>query len=285
MSPYQLQSAQPIGIFDSGVGGLTVVKEIIRTVPKESFVYFGDTARVPYGEKSGDRIIQYALESARFLAQREIKLLVVACNTVSAYALEQLEQYLQVPVIGTIVPGAAAAARVAKKRVAVLGTRATIHSHMFQKEIHKLRPDLEIIEHACPLFVPLIEESFASHKATKLIVNEYLAPLKKQNIDTILLGCTHYPILRSLIEEYFSNGNSDKNIFIVNPAETCSERVKHALATTESISQQDALPFHEYFVSGEAAKFAKIGQLLLGHPIKNLIGDIDPAALQTMDVK
>ncbi len=193
-----------IGVFDSGVGGLTVHREIMRQLPNENVVYFGDTARVPYGSKSKNNIIRFSRQIIRFLKTKNVKAIVIACNTASALALETVKEEFDIPIIGVIVPGARAAVRETKNgQIGVLGTEATIKSETYTKEIRKLMPEAEVIGKPCPLFVPLVEEGFAKHKITEEVIDIYLSDMRKSEIDTLILGCTHYPLLRSRIMAYF----------------------------------------------------------------------------------
>jgi len=251
-------SHKKIGVFDSGVGGLTVLQQLIRLLPHESFVYFGDTARVPYGEKSGETIIRYSIESAQMLAQKDIKMLVVACNTVSSHALDHLREILNVPVVGVIEPGARKAVEeTSEGRIAVLGTKATIRSQAYQKEILSIAPDMKVFPIACPLFVPLIEEHYAYHEATRLIVREYLRPLKEQSIDTLLLGCTHYPLLKEMISEEL------EGVHIVDSAIACAEWVVETLQENNLQSNEKGFPELDYIVSDDPQKFQLLGRSLL----------------------
>ncbi len=250
-----------IGMFDSGVGGLTVMQQIMRTLPHEHIVYFGDTARVPYGEKSPETIIRYSLEIARFLMENNnIKALVVACNTVSSCSLDELQKICKAPVIGVIEPGAEKAVEVTRNgRIAVLGTRRTIASGAYEKEILQRLPKAFVIGVACPLLTPLVEEHFITHNAAKMIVREYLAPLHDQNIDTVLLGCTHYPLLRPLIEAELG-----PQVTIVDSAQTCAERVAAILKNKRMEASCSAAFPHKYFVSDDPERFRTLGKTFLG---------------------
>ena len=194
------EKERPIGIFDSGVGGLTVTREVMRNIPEERIVYFGDTARVPYGSKSKETILRYSRQIVRFLLSQEVKAIVVACNTASAFALEEIRHELSVPIIGVVKPGAKVACAATKNnRIGVIGTKGTIASGLYTEFIRQIRPDAEVIGKACPLFVPLVEESMMKDPVTEEMARRYLAALKEQDIDTLILGCTHYPLLRSMI--------------------------------------------------------------------------------------
>lgn len=257
--------SRTIGLFDSGIGGLTVMSQLIRTLPHESLTYFGDTARVPYGGKSRETILRYAIESAIFLLQQQIKMLIIPCNTVSAYALEPLRQIFNIPVIGVIDPGAEKAVATTRQgRIAVLGTKATILSGIYQKKIQEKLPDAHVISIACPLFVPLVEEIFISHPATKLVVKEYLAPLKKEKIDTLLLGCTHYPLLWEAIQEEMG-----PEVTLVDSATTCAETVAAALQATGLAKEGGEAQYH-FYVSDDPQKFKKLGETFLGAPIPHV---------------
>ena len=189
------EKERPIGIFDSGVGGLTVTREVMRNIPEERIVYFGDTARVPYGSKSKETILRYSRQIVRFLLSQEVKAIVVACNTASAFALEEIRHELSVPIIGVVKPGAKVACAATKNnRIGVIGTKGTIASGLYTEFIRQIRPDAEVIGKACPLFVPLVEESMMKDPVTEEMARRYLAALKEQDIDTLILGCTHYPL-------------------------------------------------------------------------------------------
>lgn len=256
----------PIGLFDSGIGGLTVMKQVMNSLPQEHLTYFGDTARVPYGGRSPETIVRYTIESTIFLMEQQIKTLIIACNTASAYALDKLRQVFNIPIIGVIEPGAIKAVQTTRQgRIAVLGTRATILSGAYQQEILKRLPEAYILPIACPLFVPLVEEVFVSHPATQLIVREYLKPLKQEKIDTLLLGCTHYPLLREAIQREVGD-----EIAIVDSASTCVETVRHYLETAQIANVTGASPNYKYFVSDDPHKFKMLGQNFLGAPLDHV---------------
>lgn len=258
-------SSLAIGIFDSGVGGLTVMQQMIFKVPDEDIVYFGDTARLPYGEKSGDTIVRYSIENTMFLIDQRIKMLVVACNTASAYALEKLNQIFNIPIVGVVKPGARKAVEVSRHhRIAVLGTRATIHSGIYQKEIKLLLPSATVFPIACPLLAPLVEERFLDHQATKLVIKEYLAPLKEHRVDTILLGCTHYPLLYPLIQQEMSEA------VIVDSASTCAEEVASVLKNLQLERKSSEPTNYRYFVSDDPDKFRRFGEVFLGKQIQTV---------------
>lgn len=260
------QSLLPIGMFDSGIGGVTVMEEIKKALPKESIIYFGDTARIPYGGKSRETIIRYSLENAHFLLDKTIKLLVVACNTASAFAIEILRQSLPIPVIGVIEPGAEKAASVTcNQRIAVLGTKGTIQSGAYQTTLKQLLPQAAVFPIACPLFVPLVEEQFLHHPATQLIVKEYLSPLRDQGVDTLLLGCTHYPLLKHLIQEEVG-----PHIRLVDSASTCAEKVSQILRE-EQISSPALQGTYQYYVSDDPEKFHRMVAQLFEYPTQSSV--------------
>ncbi|MBL8022430.1 MAG: glutamate racemase [Leptospirales bacterium] len=199
-----MPDSRPIGVFDSGMGGLTVLSELVQKLPNETFLYLGDTARVPYGSRSPRTVRRYSLEIASFLEQHDIKMLVVACNTATAHALPQLTERMKVPVIGVIEPGVRALLSSTRSRkVGVIGTRSTIKSAAYETEIQKLDPGVTVVSQACPLFVPIVEEGWMNKDFTRLAIREYLAPLRDQGVDAVVLGCTHYPLIRAAIQQEF----------------------------------------------------------------------------------
>ena len=216
----------PIGVFDSGVGGLTVAREISRQLPYENIVYFGDTARVPYGSKSQNTIIRFSEQIIRFLRTKQVKAIVIACNTASALALDAVKDEFDLPIIGVVIPGARAAVEATTNgKVGVVGTEATVQSGMYTKVIQGMNPKIEVIEKACPLFVPLVEEGFKEHIVTREIIEYYLESMRNTDIDAMILGCTHYPLLRSKIREYMGD-----KIQIVNPAYETALELKKLLS-------------------------------------------------------
>jgi glutamate racemase len=240
-----------IGLFDSGIGGLTVMRQMMNALPKESLIYFGDTARLPYGEKNSERIVQYSIENANFLISQEIKLLVIACHTSSAYAVHKLRQQFSIPIIEIIEPSVEKVTQFSQEgAIAILATRGTILSNAYEKSIRQKHPNKTIFSVACPLLVPLIEENWSSHPATRLIIREYLEPLKTQNVDTVLLGCTHYPLLRDIIQEELG-----QKPIIVDSAQACVEQVSHLLTQQNLHTTNVEVPFHRYFVSDDPKKF------------------------------
>lgn len=192
----------PIGVFDSGVGGLTVAREIMRNLPSERIVYFGDTARVPYGSKSKEIVLKFSRQIVRFLQLQDVKAIVVACNTASALALEEIKKEIDIPIIGVVEPGAKVAASVTKnKKIGLIGTKGTVHSKLYPEIIHRYDKEIQVFGQPCPLFVPLVEEGWLKDDVTVEVARRYVTPLLEQGIDTLILGCTHYPLLRSLIQK------------------------------------------------------------------------------------
>jgi len=264
---------EAIGIFDSGVGGLTVMKQIVSLLPNEDIVYFGDTARLPYGEKSPETIVRYMIENSTFLLKHKIKVLVIACNTASAHALHELKNRLQIPVIEVIRPGAEKAVLVTKnKRIAVLGTRGTIKSGAYQKEIERQMPGSFVLSIPCPLLVPLVEENFIDHPVTRMIIKEYLKPIKDQFIDTVLLGCTHYPLLKEVMQDELGS-----EITIVDSASICAENLQSILCENKLLSSNHK-SVHRYFVSDDPMKFSSLGGAFFGRPIENVKNQSDCTA-------
>jgi glutamate racemase len=256
-------SRRPIGVFDSGIGGLTVVRALSRRLPHENIVYFGDTARVPYGPKSPQVVREYAAQDAAFLMSRNVKMVVVACNTVSAVALDVVQRNARVPVVGVIAPGAAAAAAVTRrKRIGVIGTAATINSNAYGNALRQIDEEITVVAQACPLLVPLAEEGWIDHKATELIAKEYIFPLTLEKIDTLILGCTHYPVLRDAIERATGAG-----VALVDSGESAAEEVERVLEAHGLRNPSLDRPNLEFHVSDIPAKFSEVGERFLGHTL------------------
>jgi glutamate racemase len=247
---------KPIGIFDSGVGGLTVYKAIREAYPEEDLIYFGDTARVPYGPKSRNTIIDYSVQNARFLLQKGIKILIVACNTSSAVALEELQKLTDIPIIGVIDPGAEMAAQQTMNQViGVIGTEGTIRSEAYTKAIRAILPQAEVHPKACPLFVPLVEEGWLEHPASRIIIREYLDYYSDKKIDTLVLGCTHYPLLKDLISEFLG-----KQVSLVDSSDAITRYLRPMLP-----QEYDGHPgMDKFYVSDNEAKFSIIAARILG---------------------
>jgi glutamate racemase len=260
-APFSSHAERPIGVFDSGVGGLTVFREIARMLPREPLVYLGDSARVPYGTKSPGTVVRYSLEAARHLLTRDIKMLVVACNTATAAALPQLKETLAIPVIGVVEPGARAAVERTSGVVGVIATEGTVKSKAYTNAIKALDPDVEVIESAAPLFVPLAEEGWANTHVAREVAEIYLEPLIDAGIDTLVLGCTHYPILRGTIEQVVGNA-----VYIVDSAETTALCVRDALGGSSGVAN----PEHHFLVTDAEERFRRIAGEFLEQEIANL---------------
>lgn len=256
----------PIGVFDSGVGGLTVAREIMRQLPNERIVYFGDTARVPYGNKSKETVTRYSGQIVRFLETQQVKAIVVACNTASAYALEDLEKESDIPMIGVVKPGARAAlATTANKKIGVVGTEATISSGIYSRYIEEHDADVSVVGKACPLFVPLVEEGLWEDPVTDEIARRYLTELIDSGIDTLILGCTHYPMLRSTVGKIMGEG-----VTLVNPAYETARELKALLSERGLESEHRpglGTELYRFFVSDAADKFQRFANFILPYGI------------------
>jgi glutamate racemase len=253
---------RPIGIFDSGIGGLTVLKEIKARLPKEDTIYFGDEARFPYGIKSAETIMRFSFEIADYLAKMDIKMLVVACNTATACALASLRESLTIPVIGVLMPGAYAATRATVTgRVGIIGTEGTVSSGVYARLIQNIRPGTEVFAKACPLFVPLVEEGRLSGRVTDLVAEEYLADIKAHDTDTLVLGCTHYPLLKDVIGEVMGPGVTLIDSAYETAAEVERVLVKNSLLNTSGGSVT------QYLVTDAPERFGTLAARFLGHGI------------------
>lgn len=261
-----MNRSNPVGFFDSGIGGLTVVKEAMSLLPNENIIYFGDTARVPYGSKSNSTIIEYAMQAANFLMKKNIKMLVVACNTVSSVALDELRKAIDIPVIGVIEPGAKMAADETKNgRIGVIGTTVTINSKAYSSEIKKINKKIKVFEKACPLFVPLAEEGWLNHKAAGLIAKEYLEDLKEADIDTLILGCTHYPVLSEVIQKAVG-----KKVKLINSGMPASFILKNYLEGRGIRSQSVQIGHQDFYVSDLPVKLKNAAERFLGRKVDEL---------------
>ena len=252
-----------IGVFDSGVGGLTVLRELRSQIPDESLVYLGDTARVPYGTKSSPTVLRYAHEAARFLLAQRVKLLVVACNTASAVALDDLAERYHVPVIGVIEPGARRALEVTRKgRIGVIGTEGTVRSGAYERALRAARSDVNVFAAACPLFVPLAEEGWANHEIARMAAREYLKPLLDQGIDTLVLGCTHYPLLKQTLQDVTGAG-----VQLVDSARETAKTVAQRLMEQQLLQHDKAAAPPRYFVTDIPDRFERVGGSFLGEQL------------------
>ncbi len=260
---------RPIGVFDSGVGGLTVFKELEAALPAECFVYLGDTARVPYGTKSPETVGRYGTEAARFLKKHDVKMLVVACNTVSAVAVDAVAEEARVPVIGVILPGARRAVSLSKRgRIGVIGTRATVASEAYPRAILALREDAEVFSQPCPLFVPLAEEGWTDNDVARRVAETYLASLKEAGVDTVVLGCTHYPLLAGTIAEVMG-----PDVTLVDSAGAVAAEVKEWLSREQALAAPEGgtRPADRFYVTDSPAPFASVAERFLGRSV-SLIG-------------
>ncbi len=254
----------PIGVFDSGIGGLTVAKEIMRQLPAERLVYFGDTARVPYGTKSKNTVCKYSRQIAKFLLTQQVKAIVIACNTASALAMEELEQMVDVPVIDVVQPGARmAAATTQNKKIGVLGTQSTIKSGIYERYLHQINPELTVVSKACPLFVPLVEEGLFEDRITEDVVGRYLHDMKEYEIDALVLGCTHYPLLRGVIGREMGSA-----VRLVNPAYETAKSLKEMLKEKDLLASGQKKAEHEFFVSDGVEQFHSFANSVLPCPVE-----------------
>lgn len=254
-------SSTPIGIFDSGFGGLTVMRAIKKLLPNENIIYLGDAARLPYGNKSADTVIRYTLESSHFLTSQNIKLLVIACHTASSVALSALTSKHSLPVIGMVDPCLPDLC-FENGKIAILGTHATVFSQIYQNALKSLRPDASVSAIACPLFVPLVEEGFIDSPITLESIKHYLLPVKEQEIDTVLLACTHYPLLQNAIQNYL--GTSCR---LIDPAVNCAAHVKKILQASSLLNSQTAEGTAVFYTTDDPEKFKRLGETFLGNCI------------------
>jgi glutamate racemase len=262
-----MEKEKPIGVFDSGIGGLTVVKRLSSVLPRESIVYFGDTARVPYGSKSNSTVIEYSIQDTNFLLYKNVKAVVVACNTASSIAIPALKNKYTVPVIGVILPGADMAYKETQNgRIGVIGTRATISNSAYSNAIKEIDDKIEVFEKACPLFVPLAEEGWTHHKAAYQIAEEYLKELREKNIDTLVLGCTHYPLLADVIQEVIGS-----NVKLIDSGIATAEVVRNEISRI-GLETNSAVPGNlDLYVSDVPTKFKEVAELFLGRTINDVV--------------
>lgn len=260
-------SEQPIGVFDSGLGGISVVRAIIDLLPHEHLIYFGDTARVPYGSKSEDTVIRFAHQISSFLREKQVKMIVVACNTASAVALESLQQSFSIPIVGVIEPGSEAAVKSSKhKRIGVIGTASTIRSGAYRAAIRALDPEIWVTDQACPLLVPLVEEDWPHDGVVKQVLESYLSSFKAQNPDSLILGCTHYPYLKSIIQEVMG-----PSVRLVDSGEETATRVQQVLEKMGLLNESNGDPGrHKFYVSDFPQKFEETASRFLGRPLDKL---------------
>lgn len=256
----------PIGVFDSGIGGLTVARALIERLPLENIIYFGDTARVPYGVKSPETISRYATQITEFLLQQKVKVLIVACNTMAAVAYGAIKDLSSVPVLDVVDAGArSAVAETHNKYVGVIGTPATINSNAYVKAIKEYDPEITVFSQPCPLFVPLVEEGWLDHQVTRLTAQEYLRPVVAQNIDTLVLGCTHYPLLKPLLREVLGD-----QITLVDSAQTIARETEELLRKNSVQNIQEKPPEYRFYVTDVPLRFKEIGEHFLGTTLSNV---------------
>ncbi len=256
---------RPIGIFDSGVGGLTVAREIIRQLPHEDIVYFGDTARVPYGIKSKETVVRFSIENILFLLKYDVKLICVACNTASSFALPVIQNNFKVPIVGVIGPGAREAVYATQnKRVGVIGTKGTVKSRTYEDEIRHLDPEIAVTAVACPLFVPFVEEGWVSGPVIATVAAQYLKGLKKARVDTVILGCTHYPLIKGVIRAIMG-----ERVTLIDSAKQVAMEVKKILSENGWL-KDNGRGRHRYVVSDNPEWFQSIAARFLGEPPKDV---------------
>ena len=256
----------PIGVFDSGIGGLTVVKKMLSMLPNEKIIYFGDTARVPYGSKSNSTIIEYANQDAKFLYNKNVKLIIVACNTASSVALDNLREQFDIPIIGMIEPGSKyALSKTKNNKIGVIGTHSTINNEAYSRKLKQLNGNVEVFEKACPLFVPLAEEGWTDHRATELIAEEYLEELIKREIDTLVLGCTHYPVLTEIIQKIMG-----PKVTLVDSGTAAALEVEIYLSGIGLRNDSNQIGKHQYYVSDLPNKFKTIAERFLGTELDHI---------------
>ena len=264
----------PIGVFDSGVGGLTVAREIMRNLPMEKIVYFGDTARVPYGSKSKETVIRYSRQIVRFLQKQSVKAIVIACNTASALALDTLEKEIDIPIIGVVKPGAKVAAReTTKKRVGVIATEATINSHLYRELIQQIDPEITVVGKPCPLFVPLVEEGWRKDPVTEIVARRYLKEMQDEKVDTLILGCTHYPLLKKMIGDFVGD-----SVTLIDPGKLTAIATATALDDLGISSGRSTGGTTRFFVSDTPDGFAKQERLFMGSEAG---GPVEQIAIET----
>lgn len=266
MQSFNILSKSPIGVFDSGIGGLTVLKEIMNVLPYEDVVYFGDTARVPYGSRSKETVIKYTKQSINFLKSKGVKAVVIACNTATARSLEVVENLYDIPVIGVINAGVRTAIEnTLNQKIGVIGTEGTISSNEYEFQIKKLRPKAHIISKACPLFVPIVEEGWTETQVAFLTAQKYLQEVKDNSVDSLVLGCTHYPLLKNTIQKVMGS-----KVFLVNPARETAKELKETLRNLDLDNKIHRKGCYSYFVSDDPQKFKKVGERFMETEIEDI---------------
>jgi glutamate racemase len=254
---------RPVGVFDSGVGGLTVVSQLFGILPQEDIIYFGDTAHLPYGSKSKEAVTRYSLDIANFLKAKKVKIIVVACNTASSFALSSLREKIDLPVIGVIEPGAKAAIGTTRNfKIGIIGTEGTIKSRAFEEALKKIDKNIKVFSQPCPLFVPLVEEGWLDEPETSQIAKKYLSPLKDEGIDTLILGCTHYPLLKELLGRIMG-----QEVSLIDTAEATAKAVERRLGEKNLLRKGNRKAIYKFFVSDDPEKFLQLGRRFLGKNI------------------
>lgn len=260
---------RPVGIFDSGLGGLTVFRAIAELLPAERLIYLGDTARVPYGTKSAQTVVRYSQENTEFLLDQDVKAVVVACNTASAYAVPRLQRHFKPPVLGVLEPGARQAiAHSAQKRIGVIGTAGTVTSGAYERVLQNIDSQVQVVSEACPLFVPLVEEGWLDAEETRSIARHYLEPLLRAEVDTLILGCTHYPMLRPVIADIMG-----PDVVLIDSAQAVAEALQELLKSQHLLraeSRRGGPTDHQFFVTDSPERFRRVGEIFLGHPLENV---------------
>ncbi len=268
-----MSSGNAIGVFDSGLGGLSAVKEFLNILPAEKIIYFGDTGRVPYGTRSRDTIRKYAFQDAQFLLSRNVKMIVAACGTVSSVAGEALEEKLAVPYTGVVNPTAYTAVRKTRNgKIGVIGTAATVGSHSYKLRLQKLNPDVQVFEQACPLFVSLVENGIIHRddQITRLVVRRYMAELKDNGVDTVILGCTHFPLLRDAISDYMG-----EDVTLVDSGFETANYAAKVLKEHDLLNDDTSVKQPEFFVSDTPDGFKSVAGLFLGRDMEHTVTQID----------
>ncbi len=262
---------RPIGIFDSGLGGLTAVKEFNRILPGEDVIYFGDTGRVPYGTRSKETVLKYVRQDIRFLMSHDIKGIIIACGTASSVALPAVEKEFHLPIIGVVEPAAAAAVKATRNgRIGVIGTNGTIQSGSYEEKLHRLNPAVQVFTMACPMFVPLVEHGYLSGEATYLIARDYLLPLKEQGIDTLILGCTHYPLLYRVISDIMG-----AEVALIDAGRVTADAVKQQMEEKQMLNGAQRAGKNSYYVTDTVAQFEALGSLFLEKKIEGQVEKTD----------
>ncbi len=262
---------RPIGIFDSGLGGLTAVKEFNRILPGEDVIYFGDTGRVPYGTRSDETILKYVRQDIRFLMSHDIKGIIIACGTASSVALDTVKKEFDIPIIGVVRPAAKAALRATKnKKIGVLGTTGTINSGSYEKMLKHLSADAEIYTRACPMFVPLVENGYLNSEATNIIAREYLLPLKEKGVDTLILGCTHYPLLYETISAIMGS-----EVTLIDSGSVTADEVKEKMKVADMLNESGRPGLNRYYVTDAVSQFETLGSVFLEKKIEGQVAKTD----------